>query len=116
MTRKTMRRALTGGLALTCVVTLGGITSAAGDAAKGEQLFTSQKCTLCHSVAGKGNKKYPLDGVGGRLSADEIRGWLVNPDAEHAKKADKPVMKMKSYKTLSPDDLDSLVAYVQTLK
>jgi mono/diheme cytochrome c family protein len=83
---------------------------------KGEDLFTSQKCTLCHSVAGKGNKKYPLDGVGAKLSAADIKEWLVNPDAMHAKKGDKPLMKMKSFKTLPPEDLDALVAYVGSLK
>ena len=94
------------------------IVAGAQDAAvkKGEDLFTSQKCALCHSVAGKGNKKYPLDGVGAKLSAADIKEWLVNPDAMHAKKGDKPLMKMKSFKTLSPEDLDALVAYVGSLK
>jgi mono/diheme cytochrome c family protein len=107
---------VTAGLALTGLMAVSGIASAAGDAAKGEQLYTTNKCSMCHSVAGKGNKKYPLDGVGGKLSAADIKEWLVNPDAQHAKKADKPVMKMKSYKALSAQDLDDLVAYVGSLK
>jgi mono/diheme cytochrome c family protein len=93
-----------------------GGASAQDAAKKGEALFGSQKCIMCHAVAGKGNKKYPLDGVGGKLSAADIKEWLVNPDAMHAKKGDKPVMKMKSYKTLSAEDLDALVAYVSSLK
>ncbi len=32
--------------------------------AKGEQIFTDQKCSLCHSIAGKGNAKGSLDDVG----------------------------------------------------
>ena len=84
---------------------------------KGEDLFASQKCAVCHSVAGAGNKKYPLDGAGGRLSAADIKEWLTNPDAMHAKKGgDKPLMKMKSFKTLPAEDLDALVAYVGSLK
>ena len=116
MTRNSMRGAISGGLALAVIVAAGSIVSAAGDAAKGEQLYTTNKCSMCHSVAGKGNKKYPLDGVGGKLSAADIKEWLVNPDAQHAKKADKPAMKMKSYKTLSAQDLDDLVSYVGSLK
>lgn len=94
------------------------VGAAAQDAAvkKGEELFTSEKCTLCHAVAGKGNKKYPLDGMGAKLTAADIREWLTNPDAMQAKKADKPLMKMKSFKTLSAEDLDALVAYVGSLK
>jgi mono/diheme cytochrome c family protein len=116
MTRKSLRRVVTAGLALSGLMAVTSIASAAGDAAKGEQLYTSQKCSMCHSIAGKGNKKYPLDGIGGKLNAADLHEWLVNPDAQIAKKAEKPVMKMKSYKSLSTDDLDSLVAYLQTLK
>ena len=42
---------------------------------------------MCHSVAGVGNKKFPLDGVGAKLSAADIKEWIVNPDAMQAKLA-----------------------------
>ena len=53
------------------------ITGYAQDAAqieKGKTLFStaSPKCTMCHAVAGQGNAKNPLDGVGSKLSADDI--------------------------------------------
>ena len=83
---------------------------------KGQELYAAQKCSMCHSVAGVGNKKYPLDGLGGKLSAADIKEWLVNPDGQTAKLAEKPVMKMKSYKTLSAPEIDALVAYVGSLK
>jgi hypothetical protein len=44
-----------------------------------------EKCSVCHSIAGKGNPKGSLDDVGSRLTADEIRQWIVNP-AEMTKK------------------------------
>jgi mono/diheme cytochrome c family protein len=106
-------------LAMAGVLVAGVATMArAQDAAKkGQELFTAQKCTMCHSVAGQGNKKYPLDGIGAKLSADEIKEWIVNPDAQQAKKGgDKPLMKMKSFKTLPTADIDALVAYVSSLK
>ena len=55
--------------------------AAAQDAARGEQVFAAQKCTMCHQVAGKGNKLSPLDGVGKKLSAADIKEWIVDPDA-----------------------------------
>lgn len=84
--------------------------------AKGEQLYTTHKCALCHSIGAKGNKKGPLDGVGTKLKAEEIREWLVDPKTATAKaKADrKPPM--KAYNTLPPADIDALVAYMQSLK
>src|SRR5262249_16870960 len=50
----------------------------AAQAQKGEQVFTAQKCQMCHAVSGKGNAKGPLDDVGTRLTADELRQWIVD--------------------------------------
>lgn len=85
-------------------------------AERGMKLYTDQKCSMCHSIAGKGNPKGILDDVGARLSADDLRHWLVNPQEmrDKAKHDRKPLM--KSFTSLSKDDLDALVAYLQTLK
>jgi mono/diheme cytochrome c family protein len=83
---------------------------------RGMKVYADQKCSVCHSIAGKGNPKGPLDDVGSRLSAEEIREWLVNP-AEMTKKtkaARKPPMKASP--NLSKEDLDALVAYMLSLK
>lgn len=85
-------------------------------AATGEEVYAAQKCASCHSVGGAGNQKYPLDGVGARLSEADIREWLVNPDAQQAKKGTRPLMRMPSYKALPPEDVDALVGYLKTLK
>ena len=83
--------------------------------AKGEKLFVDQKCTLCHSIAGKGNVKGPLDGVGTKDSAADIRAWITDANAMTAKTgaARKPAMKQFS---LEKEDVDALVAYLTTLK
>jgi mono/diheme cytochrome c family protein len=88
---------------------------AQGTAEKGKQVYADQKCSVCHSIGAAGNKKGPLDKVGATLSADDIRGWITNAPAMAAKaKAErKPVM--KAY-TLAKEDVDALVAYMQTLK
>jgi mono/diheme cytochrome c family protein len=82
---------------------------------KGQQLFADQKCTLCHSIGDRGNKKGPLDGVAGTLSADEIRSWITDAKGMIAKT--KPTRKpdMKAY-TLPKDDVEALAAYLGTLK
>ena len=46
--------------------------AAAQDVARGAKVYADQKCSVCHSIEGKGQKKGPLDGVGTKLSADEI--------------------------------------------
>jgi mono/diheme cytochrome c family protein len=92
-------------------------TARAQDAAKGKEVYTAQKCSVCHSIAGTGGKSSPLDGVGAKLSAAELREWIVDPVVMAKKKAStkKPAMP-KRYDKLPAADLDSLVAYMQSLK
>jgi mono/diheme cytochrome c family protein len=92
-------------------------TAAAQDAkvTQGEKLFVAQKCTLCHSVGDKGNKKGALDGVAAKLKADEIREWIVDAKGMTAKTKATRKPEMKAY-TLAKDDVDALVAYLATLK
>jgi mono/diheme cytochrome c family protein len=90
--------------------------AAQGAVEKGAALFAAQKCSMCHALDGKGSAKGPLDGVGSKLKAEEIRQWLVAP-VEMAAKANstrKPVM--KSYASLSKEDLDALVAFLASKK
>ena len=90
--------------------------AAAQDAAAGQKVFETQKCSLCHSVAGKGNAKGPLEGVAKKYSAADLKLWITQP-AEMSKKHNatrKPPM--KSFASLPPADVDALVAYLQTLK
>jgi len=83
---------------------------------RGMKVYADQRCSLCHAVAGKGNAKGALDGVGSKLTADEIRKWIVSP-AEMTK-ATKSERKppMKAYASLSKGDIDAMVAYMLTLK
>ena len=109
-------RAVTAMMLLAAVVAAPASASAQ-DAAKGEQLYAAQKCSMCHQIAGKGNKLSPLDGVGKKLSAAELKEWIVAPD-EASKKHNstkKPAMP-KTYAKLPPADVDALVAYLQSLK
>ena len=91
--------------------------AAAQDAKKGEAVYTAHKCQMCHSIAGKGGKASALDGVGTKLSAEDIRKWITDPTAmsKQAKSTKKPPMPNK-YSKLPAADLDALVAYMQSLK
>jgi mono/diheme cytochrome c family protein len=93
------------------------VRAAEQDAAKGAAVYAAQKCMMCHAIEGKGNKAHPLDGVGKKISADEIRQWIVNPTEMTAKTKStaKPPMPNR-YGKLPAADLDALVAYMQSLK
>ena len=102
-----------------CVAILGvaGAASAAARDAKadGEKVFAAQKCALCHSLAGKGNSKGPLDEVGSKLSDGDIRAWITDAKGmtEKTKATRKPPM--KEFK-LPKKDVDALVAYLSSIK
>ena len=116
-------------------------TAAAQDAkvVKGQELYVSLKCALCHSVAGVGNKLGPMEDIATRLPAKEIRAWLVDPKGMLAKRVPpstrKPLMLELKYTKVEVDalavkgvtqtvgaskvndaDLDAIVAYVLSLK
>jgi mono/diheme cytochrome c family protein len=83
---------------------------------RGKAVYAEQKCKMCHSIGSEGNAKGPLDGIGAKLSADDVKQWLVKPAemTEKAKSTRKPPM--KAYTSLSPEDTDALVAYIMSLK
>ena len=83
---------------------------------QGEKVYAEQKCSMCHSIAGKGNQKGPLDDVGSRLSEEDIRQWLISPRVmtEKSKSTRKPLM--PAYTKLSADQLNALVAYMRSLQ
>lgn len=115
----TWKRLMVGTTAVAGLLALAG-TAAAQDAKvveKGVKIYAEQKCSLCHSIDGKGNAKGSLDGVGTKLKAEEIRQWIVEPAAmtTKTKAARKPAMPSK-FSALPKDDLDALVAYLATLK
>jgi cytochrome c2 len=97
---------------LTAGLVLGGTLAAlaADDAAP--PVF-EKKCRVCHSVAGNAGKLAkvggPLDGVAKKRDEAWLRAYLADP------KSKKPDGKMPNLK-LAPADLDTLVAYLLTLK
>jgi mono/diheme cytochrome c family protein len=111
-------------MAMAAAVAVSAMTAASASAqdlaAKGAKVYEDQKCSMCHSIAGKGNAKGPLDDVGKKLSAEDIHLWLTDPAAATAKfKAPrKPAMTSAAakLKALSKDDLDALAAYMGSLK
>jgi mono/diheme cytochrome c family protein len=88
---------------------------AQGATPTGQEIYAEQKCSLCHSIAGKGNVKGPLDEVGSKSSPDDIRAWLTDAKAMTAKTKAPRKPEMKAY-TLTKGEVDTLVTYLSGLK
>jgi cytochrome c2 len=81
----------------------------AADAEKGKEAFKTAKCAMCHSIAGAGGKMKALDGVGGRLKAEQIKKWVTAPAEMKADTKKKPIK-------VADADLENITAYLLTLK
>ena len=110
-----MRLSLLAGLMMVGMVCTPSVARADTPVEKGAAVYTAQKCGMCHAVAGKGNAKGPLDGVGKKLSADEIRQWIVDAPGMTARTKAPRKPFMKSY-NLPKDELEALIAYMASLK
>ncbi len=87
------------------------------EVAQGEKVFNSQSCHMCHSIAGKGNKMHPLDGVGSKLSAEQIRMWIRDAKGMAAKEKVEMKPPMPEFGSkLTKQQIDDLADYLETLK
>jgi len=96
--------------------------SAAGPAQieAGRKIYEARKCGACHMVAGKGNIRYPLDGVAVKLSVEQLRRWLTDTAEMEGALPRLPAVRMsewlKANRKISDRDRDLLVAYLASLK
>lgn len=80
--------------------------------ARGSKVYVWQRCGKCHSLDGRDPKKRSLDGIGTKITAEEIRLWIVDP-ADMASKTEPPRQtKMKSHAEMAQSDLAALVAFL----
>jgi ubiquinol-cytochrome c reductase cytochrome b subunit len=72
---------------------------------RGAQIFYNEGCQFCHAYAGQGGQRGPsLTTVGDRLSREQITISILNGRRN-----------MPAYgNTLTPDELEALVAFLQS--
>lgn len=109
-------RVIIGSLAVVIWLVAGAASAQDAKVQAGMKVYEAQKCSMCHAIAGKGNAKNKLDGVGTKLNDAQIKEWIVAPvqAATKAKSTAKPPM--KAYDKLPAADVDALVAYMKSLK
>jgi mono/diheme cytochrome c family protein len=77
---------------------------------RGWAVYQGENCSTCHSIAGQGSPRYPLDGVGDRLAPAELRLWVVDPQQM------RPGVRKRAYDHLSDEDVAALVALLEILR
>ena len=108
------------------------LTNIAGDANRGRDIFISREggnCILCHAapgVAASGNVAPPLNGVGARLSAAQLRLRVVDitrikPDAampafHRVNDLTQVASQYRDRPVLNAQQVEDVVAFLGTLK
>ncbi|MDI6748229.1 MAG: c-type cytochrome [Rhodocyclaceae bacterium] len=82
----------------------------------GRKIYQAEGCPLCHAIAGEGNPRYPLDGVGDRLEALELRDWILATGAVATLLPRRAAIMKEDYRDLGADEIDALVAYLSGLR
>ena len=79
-------------------------------AAKGKTIFESNSCNACHGDGGVGTAAAPaLIGIASKFSPDQLAELFKHPTAKMTAGGMPPI-------DLPPDDLNALIAYVESLK
>ncbi|MDP1699140.1 MAG: cytochrome c [Xanthomonadaceae bacterium] len=81
--------------------------------AHGAQVYAEQGCSRCHSLAGKGNPRLPLDDVAGRRDEQALRHWIIADTAINANLSARVRSAKAGYAQLSEADMAALIAYLQ---
>ena len=78
----------------------------------GRRVFHEQGCATCHSFAGSGNPRLPLDEAAARLNDGELRDWITGSGSA-TNKLSPTILKRKSrYQSLPADEFNQLVNYL----
>jgi mono/diheme cytochrome c family protein len=97
-------------------------SSAAGDPAidpkllaAGRAVYDAAGCARCHSIAGQGSPRSPLDGIGTRRNREDLRHWIVADEPVHDELSPHAIGVKRRYADLPVEQLDALVAYLTSL-
>jgi mono/diheme cytochrome c family protein len=85
------------------------------DALRGRALYDEHGCSTCHAIAGVGNPRNPLDGVGARRTAAELREWITGTGSAVGQLSPAVVKRKQRYEEWPEADLNALVSYLATL-
>jgi mono/diheme cytochrome c family protein len=86
------------------------------DPKRGRAIYERENCSTCHAIAGTGNPRTPLDGVGKRLNDEELKAWITGAVVAVDGLSPSIVKRKQRYRELPESDLADVVAYLSHLE
>jgi cytochrome c553 len=84
--------------------------------ARGRTVFEERACTRCHAAEGRGNPRLPLDGVGSRRTATELRAFVTGAGVAREQLTRSALRAKEEFANLPSTELDALTAYLTALR
>lgn len=92
-----------------------GFGAAPAALARGRAVLEAQGCLRCHSVAGQGSPRLPLDGVGARRDRAALEAWTLALPTVADRLPARARSSKEDYRTLPQQELDELLDYLESL-
>lgn len=89
---------------------------AAARIAAGRRVFEAQDCMRCHSVAGEGSPRSPLDGIAAERSREELRAFAIGDDSIKDALSPRTLAAKRSFQSLPAEETEALADYLASLK
>lgn len=83
--------------------------------ARGRQVYAERGCASCHAIGGAGNPRHALDGVGARLSPEELAEWVTGTGRAAKELPASIVRRKERYREIPADDFNAVVGYLGSL-
>ena len=84
--------------------------------AAGLESIKTLGCLTCHSIAGTGNPRHPLDGVGSQWTAEQLHAWITGSGFAADRLPASVARRKQQYTRIPQEEMDALIGFLSDLK
>ncbi len=84
--------------------------------AAGRATFAANGCARCHAIAGQGNPRSPLDGIGARRDRAQLRAAVLGQGSDQTDLPTRVRAAKQAYAALPASELEALLDYLASLR
>ena len=84
--------------------------------AAGLESIKTLGCLTCHSIAGTGNPRHPLDGVGSQWTAEQLHAWITGSGFAAERLPASVTRRKQRYTSIPEPEMNALISCLSELK
>ena len=78
----------------------------------GRESFNRRGCSACHSIAGTGNPRHPLDGVGSNWTAEQLHAWVTGSGFAAERLPASVARRKQRYTSIPDEEMNALIGFL----